>query len=681
MTLVAARPAELSPQEISALLDQSLVGVYVFQDGHFKFVNDKAAEILGYGPDELLTVPSLSLVHEADRELVRENVGRRLRGEAESIRYGFRAVRKDGRVIEVEVHGRRVLHEGRPAIASVLLDVSDRKESERRLAAAEARFRGILEGVRDIVVTTDAQGRWTYLSPSWTEITGFAVEECLGRPALDFVHPLDRAEDAPGLAALFAGAGEMRRHDLRLMTSDGRARLMEIHARPMPNGGGGLCGSLRDVGAERAAREAVSDSERRLREITSVLAEGVYVVDADDRVVFMNPAAERLLGWSVDDLMGKSAHALFHHSRPDGTEVSLDDCPVHQAVAVGRDFQSPVEHFARGDGSWLPVSLNAAPIVRAGEVVGSVAAFHDITKRLEYQRSLADRERRYRALFNGSSDAIFVYPLAEGGRAGRFVEVNDVACTRLGYLREELLAMTADDIGEAGPDRAAIDASLRGEGRALFETVHVARDGGRIPVEVNAHLITLDDREMVLSVARDITERKQAQERIRHLAHYDILTDLPNRHLLLDRLGQAIEQARRHDRALAVLFLDLDGFKQINDTHGHEAGDHMLKVVAARMTECVRKADTVARLAGDEFVVLLTEISDIDAARAVAAKLVEAVRRPVPFEGEELVVGASIGISMFPNHGVMCDDLLRCADDAMYEAKRAGKNRFVVYGG
>ena len=208
------------------------------------------------------------------------------------------------------------------------------------------------------------------------------------------------------------------------------------------------------------------------------------------------------------------------------------------------------------------------------------------------------------------------------------------------------------------------------------------RKDGSVFVAWESIVAVKDDRGNVryyIGSFSDITDRVEAQRHILRLAHYDALTDLPNRVLFQDRLDRVVLHAARHGRLAALLFLDLDGFKLINDTMGHRAGDLLLKEVAERLGRCVRQADTIARLGGDEFTIILDEIGDpLDAAQ-VADKVIAVLAVPFVITGQEVTIGVSIGVSLFPEHGRAGEDLLKHADTAMYRVKAAGKGRCCVY--
>ncbi|HEY9163500.1 MAG TPA: diguanylate cyclase, partial [Magnetovibrio sp.] len=206
------------------------------------------------------------------------------------------------------------------------------------------------------------------------------------------------------------------------------------------------------------------------------------------------------------------------------------------------------------------------------------------------------------------------------------------------------------------------------------------KDGSVFPLELAVMELRDGNQRLFTGVVRDITERKKAREKIEHLAHHDPLTGLPNRNLYNERMERAIYRAKRSGKSLALMFVDLDKFKPVNDLLGHEAGDAVLKEVATRMAASVRTSDTVARVGGDEFIAILENLDQWESATLVAEKILATVRKPIDVPGGETAqVGASIGIAIFPQDGETLDDLTRCADEAMYAVKAAGRNAFMFY--
>ena len=327
-----------------------------------------------------------------------------------------------------------------------------------------------------------------------------------------------------------------------------------------------------------------------------------------------------------------------------------------------------------------------------------------VANALQQRRLAADNERithqleasekMYRYLVDSSPDIIYTL-----NHEGRFTFVNDRAYQLLGYTREELLGqhysilVHEEDLERARyvfnerrvDERASRNVELRlkcrggnGHDRTFNNTL--------MTISLNAIGMHVPDQEVkkleffgTYGVARDITDRKRAEEVISYQAYHDILTDLPNRILFKDRLGLAVIQAKRKQTELAVMFIDLDRFKLVNDTLGHVKGDDLLTQVSARLKECLRRGDTLARQGGDEFTIVLPELRDRDDARVIADKFLETLQEPFDLDGHEVHISASIGIAIYPSDGESIDELLRHADIAMYQVKALGKNGHSFY--
>ncbi len=300
-------------------------------------------------------------------------------------------------------------------------------------------------------------------------------------------------------------------------------------------------------------------------------------------------------------------------------------------------------------------------------------------ERIRAEAALRSAEARYRDMVENASDMIYVHDLR-----GTILSVNAAVERLTGYTRAELIGKNAARFvaPEALPlVRAAFNLKI-GELHHVkpFEIEIVCKDGARLPVEISARLVRADDTVVALEgIARDMRERKRAEAIIRHMAFYDTLTNLPNRVLFDEYLRHALALATQHHTALAVLFVDLDRFKLINDALGHHTGDLLLEAVPQRLLGCVRPGDTVARMGGDEFTVLLPNITSTDDAALVAQRLLDALTAPFTIGGHELFVSASIGISVFPADGGDAETLLKHADTAMYRAKEGGRSGYQFY--
>jgi diguanylate cyclase (GGDEF)-like protein/PAS domain S-box-containing protein len=301
-----------------------------------------------------------------------------------------------------------------------------------------------------------------------------------------------------------------------------------------------------------------------------------------------------------------------------------------------------------------------------------VWSFRDVTARFAAETALRESEVRYRLLFEQNAAGVCVTT-----PAGEIVDCNATFATLLGYRRNDLVGRNMRDMYERGVERDELATMLGDAGMLNGVEIELRRsDGAHVWVLQNLALIGHDDAALIHATVVDISDRKRAEEQIEFHAYHDVLTHLPNRRLFTDRLALSINRARRSGRSLAVMFIDLDHFKSVNDTLGHTAGDELLLEMSQRLRNCVREDDTVARLGGDEFTIILSELRHPEDAAQVAQKILEAVQPPITLSGMPIELSASIGIALYPVDGFDVETLLRNADSAMYRAKESGRNNY-----
>ncbi|MBI3529956.1 MAG: EAL domain-containing protein [Betaproteobacteria bacterium] len=421
---------------------------------------------------------------------------------------------------------------------------------------------------------------------------------------------------------------------------------------------------------------SVAYSEQMLRQVLDTLPVGVRVADSEGHLVLGNTASRRI--WGASPAQGSPHSAGPRGWRSDsGEPLEAADWGMARALANGETSRNEVVDIECFDGSRKTILHSAAPIVSAeGEIVGGVAADEDITERRVLADTLRESEARYQALFEHSIDAVFLMQ-----PDGSILSANAQACRLLGYTENELRALGRRGLTEPDDPRVAalLDEHQR-EGAARGELKMRRKDGSWVPVEVSSTTFRDRSGELCASVIiRDITDRKRAEEHIEYLAYHDELTGIPNRAHFQRAFEHTIAASRRQGLNCALMVVDLDRFKNINDIIGHEAGDQLLKQVAARLHTCLRDGDVLARLGGDEFVILMQDASSIDAVSAVANKILEATSRPLVIDEQEFLITASIGISTSPHDGTDLQTLLRNSDVAMYRAKESGKNGFQYF--
>ncbi|MDZ7838568.1 MAG: sensor domain-containing diguanylate cyclase [Actinomycetota bacterium] len=308
------------------------------------------------------------------------------------------------------------------------------------------------------------------------------------------------------------------------------------------------------------------------------------------------------------------------------------------------------------------------------EVAGDIALALENIELEEFERRtekmMTQTAQKFVDLFNSINDAVFIHDME-----GNFLAVNDQACERLGYSKKEFNQLTPADIDspEFASQVGERIQQLKKDGQVFFESAHISKTGEKVPVELNSRVIEYEGKKAILTVARDITERKKAQEKINRLVFYDSLTSLPNRRLFNDRIDIALGNAHRNQKQVAVAMLDIDDFKEVNDSMGHTAGDELLIKAARKLSSAVRKTDTVARLGGDEFVCLFTNIDNLDGVKKIAKKIIGLMNEPVIIESKEIKATISMGIALYPGDGKTGEELVKKADIALYRIKSAAK--------
>ncbi len=409
------------------------------------------------------------------------------------------------------------------------------------------------------------------------------------------------------------------------------------------------------------------------------IGEGVVATDTAGRVRMINPIAEGLIGLSDAEAVGQPIGAILD-LRHERSGLPVPDPVAGAMLMSGLPAQCPALLTTRS-GAVTPVEYAAAPIIAGdGELMGCVLVLRDIAHRREMERALAESERRFHSAFEYAAIG-----MALVAADGRFLQANDVAVAMLGVHGEVIAGLSFLHLCHEG-DRPMLD-----------EYLARLMDNSLPSFQIELRLVTPDSRVVwaLLSVSavrddrgstryyivqlQDVTARRSAEEQLVFVAYYDALTGLSNRTQINRQLEQSIAFCRRRGEQLAVMFIDLDNFKLVNDSLGHNAGDALLRDVARRLKGAVRETDIVGRLGGDEFVVILPGVEDDNAVAGVCSKLIAAMELPCTFEEHLIQTSCSIGISRFPNDAVTGDRLIVAADDAMYRAKELGKNGFVFY--
>jgi len=409
-------------------------------------------------------------------------------------------------------------------------------------------------------------------------------------------------------------------------------------------------------------------SEERYRSLYQAIASGILVLDARGRVLDANRTAEEVFGYSLEEMLGRSSNELWEAF---GEEGGSGHRPGMEALASGQPVLNRLLRITRRGGGDRWLQCDSVPMLGAdGQPARVVTSFLDVTEMRRAEAALRESESRFRAVFDRAAVGI-----ARVDLDGRLIEVNPTLASMFGWPAEDLLGTPAVALlGDQGYSAASLERLSGGVGEVSAEALSQTREGNPIWVRTVASLVqeAAGNNSFVIVMVEDVTEEKAQQDALEHQALHDALTGLPNRLLLHDRLQQSIRMTRRTEERMALLMMDLDRFKDVNDTFGHHVGDVMLAEVAQRLQAELRDSDTVARLGGDEFAIVLSGVEGEVGATATARKLLRVMETPFRADGGSLHVAASVGIALSPDHGDDPDVLMRHADVAMYVAKRSG---------
>jgi diguanylate cyclase (GGDEF)-like protein/PAS domain S-box-containing protein len=532
-----------------------------------------------------------------------------------------------------------------------------------------ARYRDAIGQVGDGFFVLSAEWRLIEVNAALCAMFGRAATELLGRNPLEFVAEADRASLRETLERIPTTAQRRTRYEAR--RADGSTFPILVRAATRRDRAGivkGSVGIVTDLSEIAHAEQAIATSQRELTAILDNMQDTYYRADANGILVRASRSLERLLGYTESEALGRAVATFYFH--PEERSEFL------AALYAGGGSVSHFEVWLRHRGGHkVRVSTNAHFLFDAtGSVIGVEGTARDIT---DLHRAREDL-RLAAQVFSAATEAILITDADLS-----IISVNPAFADMLGVVSRDavgrpLLAFALVDGGSAGESELRNAMLVRGQWSG--EVWSRRRDGIGFPCWLSLSTVRDENGNATQCVAilSDITERKATQARFEFLAHHDPLTLLPNRLLLRDRVEQSIARAARSHTALALLFLDLDDFKRVNDDFGHQNGDAVLREVGRRLLGCVRNTDTVCRHGGDEFVIALTDLNDPAYLPEIANKLCHELQLPMRLQGGEVRIRCSIGVALYPRDGRDHDTLLARADAAMYAAKRRADSHPLV---
>ncbi|WP_341707807.1 EAL domain-containing protein [Halopseudomonas sp.] len=586
------------------------------------------------------------------------------------------------------------------AVTVSVTDLSQRRAAELTLRQSREFWAEVVRSVPDLIYIRDTKwmgaGDFLFSNRTLAELLGYSAEEESSMGAdyrTRLLHP-DDLEYMQTNRRLQLTLGDDQVLDWRVRwrhRADGW-RWFSVRSKVFKRAADGrvvqVIGFVRDIHEQTLANEQIQRSEARYRQLTESISDIVWSTDSDFRTDYISPSVQRLLGYSPEFMLSKA----YVESLADERFVEfmgrireelreLVHVPERAAVLREQGYQRQITFDGiKADGRKCPLEVRITLMWSAqGRFLGLLGLARDVSE----QRRTENRLRMAATVFENTTGGILVTD-----PAGYIVQVNENFSRITGYSTEQVVDQTPSMLVSQSGDRqfyADILAALQDQGHWEGEVWQRRASGEVFPSWAGITAVHDNDGDLVSYVCFfvDISERKASEERIQSLAYYDVLTGLANRTLFQDRLQAALQLAARKDEWVAVLFLDLDRFKPINDSLGHAAGDQVLKEVAQRLRSCVRESDTVARMGGDEFTMLLSGLVNrevaLSTAMHVAEKVLNALAEAFVLQGRDFFVTASIGVALYPQDGAESSILMKNADTAMYHAKEAGKATFQFY--
>jgi len=657
--------AELEKAGLVGAIEEASDAVVISDSaGTIQYVNPAYTRMTGYSAEEVIghhprlekwgLVPAL---HRQVRATVR--TGQVWRGEVAN-------QRKDGSPYVEDITVAPV----RDAGGEIRRYISIRRDTTARHAANEIKafLASIVESSEDAILSSTTEGIVLSWNRGAERLYGYRAEEVVGKP-VSILAPADQRASLKWISDKLQRGESVGQSEGVGLTKDGRRVNISISACPIRGADGQIAARaaiMRDITARVQAQEA----RALLASIVDSAADAIFGAAPDGAILSWNKGAEAMYGYRAVEILGKPLSILTDAGCIGDTFQLLD------RINHGETISQLERVTVHRDGGQIEVSLTMSPVRNAaGEVVGSSAIARDITRRRGDREALQQSEEKYRWLVANLPDVVWV-----ADEAGQPVFVSSNCEGLSGYTQDEVCrpGFWRDRIHPE--DQPRVDAAYCAvlEKGQPYDTQYrfLRKDGQWIWLQSRAVSVhERDGRRYRDGLLSDITERKRMEQKLAHQATHDLLTGLPNRAVFEDRFRQALARARRQGGMAALLYLDLDRFKRINDTLGHSAGDTLIQMAAGRLAGCLRESETLSRSSGDRFLLVLSDVGAPQDAVRVAERILETLSRPFSVKGNEVFLGASIGIALYPRDGVDLAGLQRAADSALYAAKRQGKRR------
>ena len=674
-----------------AIISNAGVGIYIVQDGKFVYVSELYQRLSGYTDTELIGTDFLNNIYPDDKEMVRGEAIKCLKGESFEP-YEYRFVKKNHEVMWVLETITPIVYKDDRAILGSFLDITERKKVEEKLRQEEQRFRAIAEQSSDIIIFVNQEGIITYGNPAVKRSLGLRTDGRIGISIFERIHPDDLkfASDAFNTFTLNTSSKDINSpvRQIRLRHQDGSWRTFETVGSKLLHNNivESVIINLRDITERKLAEEALRESEKKYRLLADNIHDVVFVMDMNLHYTYISPSVKILRGYEPEEAMKHTPAETLAPSSVDLAMRALSEIigmekSGHRDMNISKTLQL---EMSRKDGTTVWVETTASFIRDENQrPVGIMGVTRDITERKQIEEMLRKSELNYRQLFDNAPAAIYQIDF----RTGKFLKANDLICEYFGCSQEEVTSISPYDL-------------LTQESQILFlERLNKMAIGDKVPEDPEYEFVDKNGKRRWLKlncrniydskglagadvVAHEITGRKrmedvlqESERRYRELSIIDDLTHLYNARHFYAQMEREIERSNRYEQPLTLLLLDLDKFKDFNDTYGHVEGDNVLSRLGQVIKGCLRETDSAYRYGGEEFTIILPMTTGEEG--IITAKRIQTELRQETFSptlDQEIYITVSIGLSHYKPKEEMKTFVHR-VDQLMYQAKKNGRDR------
>jgi len=640
--------------------------------GNFINSNGKFETLLGYSIADLSEKSFLSYIKEEDQEIAWNNFQDALKGKGNEC--VVKAIHKDGHTRVLKIKNIPISIDDKiEGLYSVIQDITEKYTIAEDLRRTHEKLQSFFQSTADAINVTDLNSIIQYVNPAFEAMFGWTKEELIGKKLP--IIPSSWRETSHILERKLLNGEHITNVETKLQRKDGMLIDVSLSISPLKNEKGDIEGFVaitRDISERKQFEKTLQENKEKYKLVTENMSDLVCLLNVDGVFEYVSPSYEKILGYPSHFLQGKSAFELIHPEDFDRITNLFNELTKTKKPVTARFRYRHRNHY------YIITESHAVPLFdENGNLKHVLVTSKDIGEKVKAEQALQESEQKFRLITEHSSDLIRIID-----ETGIIRYASPSHKTILGYEPEELEGKSLFTILHPD-DIPFVQKRLRykKKERDSLEYRTKTKQGNYVWIESHTSSIFDENDQFVhyIAVARDISERKAYEEKLEQMAFYDALTGVANRRFFQEQLVKQIEQAKQNNTRFALMYLDFDRFKWVNDVLGHDVGDELLRNFVARLKACLSESDIIGRWGGDEFTVLLSRVQSKEEAAQVAQQIIENMQIPWNIKNYEFILTSSIGIAFYPEDGQTVEELLSHGDQALYQAKNEGRNKFYFY--